>query len=167
MYVFGGEFAAPNGSQFKHYNDLWVLNLTEKSWRQLDGPHPPARSGHRMGVLRKSIVLFGGFQDDGKRAPKYFNTVHVYDTELYKSVPEDGCPHLLATSPRICLTSCSLRWTKIEFPAIMPGPAPRSACQLAALQDGALVFGGYSRERVKGERFCGKVGACLLAKGVA
>lgn len=83
MYVFGGEFAAPNGSQFKHYNDFWVLNLAEKTWRQLDGPHPPARSGHRIVVLRKSIVLFGGFQDDGKRAPKYFNTLHIYDTELY------------------------------------------------------------------------------------
>jgi hypothetical protein len=44
----------------------------------------------------------------------------------------------------------------------MPGPAPRSACQLAALQDGALVFGGYSRERVKGERFCGKVTTAVV-----
>eukprot|EP00730_Choanoeca_flexa_P015705 TRINITY_DN7273_c0_g1_i1.p1 TRINITY_DN7273_c0_g1~~TRINITY_DN7273_c0_g1_i1.p1 ORF type:complete len:490 (+),score=120.10 TRINITY_DN7273_c0_g1_i1:177-1472(+) len=132
MYVFGGEFAAPNGSQFKHYNDLWVLNLTEKSWRQIDGPQPPPRSGHRMVVFRKHIVLFGGFQDDGKRAPKYFNSVHVFDTELYT-------------------------WSRLEFPAIMPGPEARSACQVASLQDGVLVFGGYSRERVKGENFRGKV----------
>lgn len=57
-------------------------------------------------------------------------------------------------------------WTKLEFPAIMPGPEARSACQLAALQGGALVFGGYSRVRVKGERFSGKVGGLSDIEGL-
>lgn len=35
LWVFGGEFASPNGEQFYHYKDLWVLHLATKTWEQI------------------------------------------------------------------------------------------------------------------------------------
>lgn len=35
LWVFGGEFASPNGEQFYHYKDLWVLHLATKTWEQV------------------------------------------------------------------------------------------------------------------------------------
>lgn len=53
--------------KFKHYRDLWRLNLEDWSWEQLPSKGgPSARSGHRMLVHKKRIILFGGFHDGGK-----------------------------------------------------------------------------------------------------
>lgn len=35
LWIFGGEFASPNGEQFYHYKDLWVLHLATKTWEQI------------------------------------------------------------------------------------------------------------------------------------
>ncbi|MGH0139607.1 UNVERIFIED_CONTAM: hypothetical protein FKN15_016973 [Acipenser sinensis] len=35
LWVFGGEFASPDGEQFYHYKDLWVLHLATKTWEQI------------------------------------------------------------------------------------------------------------------------------------
>lgn len=35
MWVFGGEFASPDGEQFYHYKDLWVLHLGTRTWEQI------------------------------------------------------------------------------------------------------------------------------------
>jgi hypothetical protein len=35
LWVFGGEFASPDGEQFYHYKDLWVLHLATKTWEQV------------------------------------------------------------------------------------------------------------------------------------
>lgn len=35
LWIFGGEFASPNGEQFYHYKDLWVLHLATKTWEQV------------------------------------------------------------------------------------------------------------------------------------
>lgn len=32
LWIFGGEFASPDGEQFYHYKDLWVLHLATKTW---------------------------------------------------------------------------------------------------------------------------------------
>ena len=29
LWIFGGEFASPDGEQFYHYKDLWVLHLAQ------------------------------------------------------------------------------------------------------------------------------------------
>lgn len=33
--MFGGEFASPNGEQFYHYKDLWVLHLATHTWENI------------------------------------------------------------------------------------------------------------------------------------
>ncbi|XP_035216585.1 kelch domain-containing protein 4-like isoform X1 [Stegodyphus dumicola] len=123
MWIFGGEFASPTRSNFYHYKDLWVFHLTEKRWEQIKVPGAPSsRSGHRMVVSRKQIVLFGGFHES-IRDYKYFNDVYIFDLESYA-------------------------WSKIEPGG--KGPSPRSGCQMAPLTDGRiLLYGGYSREKVK------------------
>src|SRR5690349_16277904 len=50
MYIFGGEFADSLGDNFRHFNDLWRLNLLTNQWEQIQwkGSGPSPRSGHRM-----------------------------------------------------------------------------------------------------------------------
>eukprot|EP00041_Stephanoeca_diplocostata_P014720 m.276946 g.276946 ORF g.276946 m.276946 type:complete len:512 (-) comp19777_c0_seq1:85-1620(-) len=136
LFIFGGEFTSPTGNQFYHYNEFWRLPLNvpfaEMAWEKLDskgGPSP--RSGHRMVLLKKKIVVFGGFHFNNKSSPKYFNDVHVFDLETYK-------------------------WSKVQFPTVHICPDPRSAGQLASCGDGILVCGGYSMARTKGESFAGR-----------
>lgn len=123
MWMFGGEFASPTRSNFYHYKDLWVFHIAEKKWEQVKAPGAPtSRSGHRMVASHKRLVIFGGFHESVNDY-KYFNDVHVFDLETYT-------------------------WSKIE--PVGKCPSPRSGCQVAALQDGRiLVYGGYSREKVK------------------
>lgn len=123
MWVFGGEFASPTRSNFYHYKDLWVYHIAQQQWEQVKSPGAPsARSGHRMIASRKQLVVFGGFHES-VRDYKYFNDVYVFDLEKYQ-------------------------WTKID--PVGKCPSPRSGCQLAPLIDGkVLLYGGYSREKVK------------------
>ncbi|CAG9763379.1 unnamed protein product [Ceutorhynchus assimilis] len=123
MWVFGGEFASPTQSQFYHYRDLWVYHVAQKQWEKITSPEgPSARSGHRMCLVKKQLFVFGGFHDN-LRDYKYFNDVYCFDLESYK-------------------------WKKIE--AVGTAPAPRSGCCMMPLQDGRiLIYGGYSKERLK------------------
>ena len=85
-------------------------------------PGPTARSGHRMVLSKKHLVLFGGFHDTLAGETKYFNDVHIYDT-------------------------IERKWR----PASISGtaPSPRSACCMFAMPDGRiLVYGGFCKEKV-------------------
>ncbi|KAJ8919748.1 hypothetical protein NQ315_006277 [Exocentrus adspersus] len=119
LWIFGGEYASPTQAQFYHYRDLWVYHMATKQWEKITAPNgPSARSGHRMVLLKKQLIVFGGFHDN-LRDYKYFNDVYSFDTESYK-------------------------WTKLE--PIGTPPTPRSGCCMAALNEGkVLVFGGVQQ----------------------
>ncbi|XP_018561672.1 kelch domain-containing protein 4-like [Anoplophora glabripennis] len=123
LWIFGGEYASPTQSQFYHYRDLWVYHIGSKQWEKIAAPNgPSARSGHRMILLKKQLIVFGGFHDN-LRDYKYFNDVYSFNTETYT-------------------------WMKLE--AVGVPPAPRSGCCMVALNDGrVLIFGGYSKEKLK------------------
>lgn len=123
LWIFGGEFASPTQSQFYHYRDLWVYHIAKKQWEKITAPNgPSARSGHRMVLIKKKIFLFGGFHDN-LRDYKYFNDIYSFNIETYT-------------------------WSKIE-PSGMSPPV-RSGCCMAPLADGRiLIYGGYSKEKVK------------------
>ena len=73
MWVFGGEFVSPSQNQFYHYKDLWTFSLTEHKWTSVRGPGgPSARSGHRMVLFRKLLLVFGGFHDNNNPVPSAF-----------------------------------------------------------------------------------------------
>ncbi|XP_060069377.1 kelch domain-containing protein 4-like [Ylistrum balloti] len=124
LWIFGGEFASPTQSQFYHYKELWVYHIKEKAWEKISAPGAPAsRSGHRMVHCKKHIIVFGGFHDN-IRDYKYYNDVYAFDLENYS-------------------------WNKLE-PSGAP-PAPRSGCMMAAIpdQNKVIIYGGYSKEKVK------------------
>lgn len=54
MWIFGGEYASPNGDAFKHFNDLWVLHLKEQRWEKIDCAGGPSS---RSGILFLFTVL--------------------------------------------------------------------------------------------------------------
>ncbi|XP_026675478.1 kelch domain-containing protein 4-like isoform X2 [Ceratina calcarata] len=123
LWVFGGEFSSPSESQFYHYKDLWVYRFAEKKWEKILSPGgPSARSGHRMVHIKKQLIVFGGFHDN-LRDYKYYNDVHIFNLETYA-------------------------WHKIELSGVPP--LPRSGCiVLATPENKLLVYGGYSKERIK------------------
>ncbi|KAB0795717.1 hypothetical protein PPYR_09778 [Photinus pyralis] len=123
LWVFGGEYASPTQSQFYHYKDLWVFHLNENRWEKIGAPNgPSSRSGHRMVYCKKQIFVFGGFHDN-LRDYKYYNDIHIFSLETYQ-------------------------WTKLEPTG--KGPAPRSGCCMLPLNDGKiLIYGGYSKEKMK------------------
>ncbi|KAM3918373.1 kelch domain-containing protein 4 isoform 2-T2 [Leptodactylus fuscus] len=123
LWIFGGEFASPDGEQFYHYKDLWVLHLSTKTWEQIKATGGPSgRSGHRMVYTKRQLIVFGGFHES-TRDYIYYNDVYSFNLD-------------------------SFTWAKI-LPS-NTGPSPRSGCQLTTTQDGSIVvYGGYSKQRVK------------------
>ncbi|XP_061450216.1 kelch domain-containing protein 4 [Rhineura floridana] len=123
LWVFGGEFASPDGEQFYHYKDLWVLHLASKTWEQIKATGGPSgRSGHRMVVCKRQLIVFGGFHESA-RDYIYYNDVYAFNLDTFA-------------------------WTKLAPSGI--APAPRSGCHLATTPEGnILVYGGYSKQRIK------------------
>ena len=123
LWVFGGEFSSPSESQFYHYKDLWVYRIGGKKWEKILSPGgPSARSGHRMAHMKRQLIVFGGFHDN-LRDYKYYNDAHIFNLETYV-------------------------WQKIELTGIPP--LPRSGCIILPTPESKLlVYGGYSKERVK------------------
>ncbi|XP_029951591.1 kelch domain-containing protein 4 isoform X2 [Salarias fasciatus] len=126
LWVFGGEFASPNGEQFYHYKDLWVLHLSTHTWENIKAPGGPSgRSGHRMVLSKRQLLVFGGFHES-TRDFIYYNDVYTFSLD-------------------------SFSWSRLAPSG--SAPCPRSACQLTSTPDGTgvIVYGGYSKVRVKKE----------------
>ncbi|TMS02001.1 Kelch domain-containing protein 4 [Larimichthys crocea] len=124
LWVFGGEFASPNGEQFYHYKDLWVLHLATHTWENIKAPGGPSgRSGHRMVLSKKQLLVFGGFHES-TRDFIYYNDVYSFSLDTF---------------------------TWLRLTPSGTAPAPRSACQMTSTPDGTgvIIYGGYSKVRVK------------------
>uniref|UniRef100_A0A8C6SEL4 Kelch domain containing 4 n=1 Tax=Neogobius melanostomus TaxID=47308 RepID=A0A8C6SEL4_9GOBI len=124
LWIFGGEFASPNGEQFYHYKDLWILHLATNTWENIKAPGGPSgRSGHRMVLSKKQLLVFGGFHES-TRDFIYYNDVYSFSMETFA-------------------------WSRLSVSG--SGPLPRSACQMTSTPDGsgAIIYGGYSKVRVK------------------
>ncbi|KAA8570384.1 hypothetical protein EYC84_002676 [Monilinia fructicola] len=121
IYMFGGEFSSPKQGTFYHYNDFWHLNPSEREWTRLEtkGKTPPARSGHRMTYYKNYIILFGGFQDTSQ-ATKYLSDLWIYDTSNFI-------------------------WHNPVLPPVTQKPDPRSSFTFLPHENGAVMYGGYSR----------------------
>ncbi|XP_060810491.1 kelch domain-containing protein 4 [Amyelois transitella] len=129
LWVFGGEFTSPSETQFHHYKDLWCFSLADKKWEKVvakDGPCP--RSGHRMVLVGRKLMVFGGYADDGREC-KYFDDLYAF-----------------------CLDTRT--WSKVA--ATGRGPSARSACVMFPVgNDGIYIYGGFSRVREgRTERAC-------------
>lgn len=58
LWVFGGEFASPNGEQFYHYKDLWVLHLATNTWENIKYVPVTVNRGTRVGVMVQIRLFF-------------------------------------------------------------------------------------------------------------
>ncbi|RNA43852.1 kelch domain-containing 4 [Brachionus plicatilis] len=129
LWVFGGEFSSPSQSQFYHYNDLWMFSFQTKAWTKIISPNTPSpRSGHRMAVLKKHLVLFGGYYDNLRNC-KFYNDTFLFNLETNQ-------------------------WEEMKFTASNDPPSPRSACQLnvCAKNNTVVIYGGFSKEKLKKDR---------------
>lgn len=124
VLMFGGEFSSPKQATFYHYGDTWVLDADTKEWDKIDQKKgPSARSGHRMCAWKNYIVLHGGFRDLGT-STTYLNDMWLFDITTYK-------------------------WTQAEFPPAHVIPDPRSGHSLIPHPEGAVIFGGYTKTKMK------------------
>ncbi|KAI8855053.1 hypothetical protein BC829DRAFT_438889 [Chytridium lagenaria] len=129
-FLFGGEFVSPNQTTFFHYKDFWSLDLNTYAWRKLEvGKKPSPRSGHRQILWKNYIFVFGGFYDTGHEV-RYLNDLHVFDIQECK-------------------------WQELVVPE--PKPTKRSGFQLVLHNDTMVLYGGYAKEAVKGQKEKGVV----------
>ncbi|KAL8290639.1 hypothetical protein RQP46_002897 [Phenoliferia psychrophenolica] len=129
LWLFGGEFSAPNQSSFHHYRDLWCFSIETHSWERFDTKlRPSARSGHRMATWKHLIFLFGGFQDTGIRT-SYLSDLWVWDTLEYK-------------------------WHQIEISDVDRKPGARSGFSFLSCPEGIILHGGYTKT-YEGKRVTG------------
>ncbi|CAG8949643.1 hypothetical protein HYFRA_00007877 [Hymenoscyphus fraxineus] len=121
IYLFGGEFSSPKQGTFYHYNDFWRLEPATREWTRIEtkGKSPPARSGHRMTYYKNYILLFGGFQDTSQTT-KYLADLWVYDTQNFV-------------------------WYNPAIPLSTQKPDARSSFSFLPHEQGAVLYGGYSR----------------------
>jgi N-acetylneuraminic acid mutarotase len=123
IYLFGGEFSSPKQGTFYHYNDFWKLEPKSREWTRVEtkgkASSPPARSGHRMVGFKQYIILFGGFQDTSATT-KYLNDLWIYD----------------------CV---NFTWHTPKLQAARAVPDARSSFTLLPHDQGAVIYGGYSR----------------------
>lgn len=127
LWLFGGEFSSPKQGTFYHYNDFWRFDCASREWNRVEtkssgkagGTAPPARSGHRMVAWKNYILLMGGFQDTST-SPKYLSDLWAFDTVNYT-------------------------WTLISLPTHAQRPEARSSFSLLPHEQGAVIYGGYSR----------------------
>ncbi|KAK7987815.1 hypothetical protein PG989_008130 [Apiospora arundinis] len=121
VFLFGGEFSSPKQGTFYHYNDFWRLEPSSREWARVDtkGKSPPARSGHRMTYYKNYIILFGGFQDTSNQT-KYLADLWLYDTQNFV-------------------------WFNPTLPPAQLKPDARSSFTFLPHDQGAVLYGGYSR----------------------
>lgn len=123
IYMFGGEFSSPKQGTFYHYGDFWKLEPSSREWEKLESKGknkaPPARSGHRMTYYKNYIVLYGGFQDTSQTT-KYLSDLWLYDTANFV-------------------------WHNPVLPVTSQKPDPRSSFSFLPHEQGAALYGGYSR----------------------
>lgn len=56
LWVFGGEFASPNGEQFYHYKDLWMLHLATHTWENIK---------YVQRVIKIAVIISKGQHEGG------------------------------------------------------------------------------------------------------
>jgi hypothetical protein len=140
LYVWGGEFSSPNQEKFRHYRDLWRLDLTTWRWDQLPtkGGGPSARSGHRAFVHGGAAYIFGGFYDTGRSDEvKYYSDLWRLDLETLTWTSLGDASTHGGVGGKGGFSSSSSSW-----------PGARSGCQVVVCGgDVALLHGGYRKSR--------------------
>jgi N-acetylneuraminic acid mutarotase len=91
-----------------------------------------------MIIYKKYLVVFGGFHDN-LRSCKYFNDTFIFNLETNQ-------------------------WQELKF-SLNELPSPRSACQLvlSTKNNAVIVYGGFSKEKLKKDKEKGVVHTDMFA----
>ncbi|KAK9477594.1 hypothetical protein V1514DRAFT_308812 [Lipomyces japonicus] len=132
IVLFGGEFSSPKQNTFYHYGDTWLLDSNTKEWSKVESKKSPSpRSGHRMTSWKNYVLLHGGFRDLAA-STTYLDDLWAFDVTTYK-------------------------WQQIEFPPSTLKPEARSGHSFLPTEDGAVIWGGYSKVKNSQKKIVGKV----------
>ncbi|KAF2237507.1 kelch repeat-containing protein [Viridothelium virens] len=118
LFLFGGESFVESIARF--YNDLFVYNIKNDTWRLVTSPNSPLpRSGHAWcrGGNTGGIYLFGGEFSSPKQG-----TFYHYNDFWY-------------------LDPSSREWTKLETKG--KGPPARSGHRMTYFKNYIILFGGF------------------------
>uniref|UniRef100_A0A3Q3XCC4 Uncharacterized protein n=1 Tax=Mola mola TaxID=94237 RepID=A0A3Q3XCC4_MOLML len=154
LWVFGGEFASPNGEQFYHYKDLWVLHLSTHMWEHIkdfiyyndvysfsldtfswsrlspSGSAPSPRSACQMTSTPDGtcVIIYGGYSKVRIKKDVEKGTIHS-DMFLLKQEGKEE------------------KWSWSRVNPSGNKPPPRSGFSLAVGPAGrAVLFGGVCDE---------------------
>ncbi|XP_016366888.1 kelch domain-containing protein 4-like [Sinocyclocheilus rhinocerous] len=156
VWIFGGEFASPDGEQFYHYKDLWVLHLGTRTWEQIKdyiyyndihafnldtftwsrlqptGTVPCPRSACQMTPTHdgSGVIIYGGYSKTRAKKDVDKGTIHSDMFLLRREGKEE-----------------QEKWTWMRVNPSGVKPPPRSGFSLAVGPGGrALLFGGVCDE---------------------
>uniref|UniRef100_A0A8C8DKH9 Kelch domain containing 4 n=1 Tax=Oryzias sinensis TaxID=183150 RepID=A0A8C8DKH9_9TELE len=159
LWVFGGEFASPNGEQFYHYKDLWVLHLATHTWENIKAAGGPSgRSGHRMVLSKRQLLVFGGFHESARFTtsetkmfivPQCLYAIYhlPFLLQRVKKDVEKGSIHSDMFLLRREGKDSHEKWAWSRLNPSGSKPPPRSGFSLAAGPAGrAVLFGGVCDE---------------------
>jgi N-acetylneuraminic acid mutarotase len=111
ILFFGGYCADDNVG---YYNDIFILNLSKREWRdatnEFSGQRPPARSGHAAILVGRRLFIFGG--SHYFRSKTHYNDLYYLDLDEKRWVQPTTKGDI--PSPRT-QCSASLIGTKIWF----------------------------------------------------
>ncbi|KAK9459858.1 uncharacterized protein V1516DRAFT_665371 [Lipomyces oligophaga] len=132
ILLFGGEFSSPKQNTFYHYGDTWLFDASSREWTRIESKRSPsARSGHRLTPWRNYMLLHGGFRDLAA-STTYLGDLWAFDFN-------------------------TLKWAQIEFAPNALRPEPRSGHSFVSSEDGAVVWGGYSKVKNSRKNIVGKM----------
>lgn len=166
IFLFGGHYAADDGSGYAYLNDTHILDIDENMWAQprCRGTAPESRYGHSAALVGTRIVYFGG---RGKE--KHFRDLHALDAASltwYQGPSSGGAPSarhghtatLHGTRLYVfggvcggkyfgdlhCLDLSSMAWSSPTSTG--PKPSPRFGHTAVLIGESLLVHGGFAMD---------------------
>ena len=127
LVLFGGFHDI--GVETRYYDDLWLFDTTEYTWKQVETPEPRpcARSGFQFFVKDEVVVLYGGYSKPHAKGKKTTGMTH---NDLW---------HLKMSAADTSL----IRWERLKKPRGL-APSVRSGCTMTVFKGKGVMFGGVS-----------------------
>lgn len=126
MWLFGGEFTSPTGSQFKTYRDLWVLHISGASNNGGDNNDD-------------DIPSIGISDSDDDDKPKKSKAKKDLKSSTSSSSTAAGATSSSSSSSSSSLSIGLPQWEEVK---LKNGPAARSGHRMIGWKRKLIVFGG-------------------------
>lgn len=123
---------------------------------------PSGRSGHRMVLSKRQLLVFGGFHESARFTTSETKMFIVPQCCFFFSKnPTFSCRDFIYYNDVYSFSLDTFTWSRLAPSG--SAPCPRSACQMTSTPDGTgvIIYGGYSKAvRLFSMRCCGAVTFC-------